>query len=146
MVPIMTRFWVWSLYEPFTKELDSIILPSWNILLFCVWFFIFYIWECFTDASNAEKCISTMMQEKETIPKVAVTLAILSLRKLLSTGRMKVYHTRSGSQKGWTGCLILSEKRCVSVEDSNFIIKAMMGKYEIWFVSNSKTSSVREVE
>lgn len=28
----------------------------------------------------------------------------------------------------------------------NFIIKAMTGKYEISFVSNSKTSSVRKVE
>lgn len=85
-----------------------------------------------------------MLQGEETIPKVGVSLPISCLKKLISTGGMKVYYTRPDSQKAWVGCLTLSEKTCYlgfSVEDSNFIIKVMMDKCEILFASNSKKAS-----
>lgn len=89
-----------------------------------------------------------MLQEEETIPKVGVTLPIPFLMENSSRAAGWRYITQDQTVRKHEQAIWPSQRRdatSISVlEDSNFIIKKMMDKYEFLFASNSKAASYCE--
>ena len=95
-------------------------------------FLVLYVWECRTDALNAEQCISTTLQEEETIAKVGVTLPIPSLSENSSAQAEWKYITQDQAVRKPEQAVWSSQRRDVT---SFSLWKTQTSSQRPWWVS-----------